>query len=84
MLFAEETRFTVDCDTGRIMVWRERGTLNYTLFVQERLQYRRRELIKWGRIMIQGRMNLHTTCNGTLKAQIGVDEILSEIIDDKR
>lgn len=84
MLFTEETRFTVDCDTRRIMVRRERGTLNYTIFVQERLQYRRRELIKWGRIIIQGRMNLHTTWNGTLKAQIRVDEILSEIIDDKR
>ncbi|GFV71384.1 transposable element Tcb2 transposase [Trichonephila clavipes] len=36
-----ESRFSLECDTRRVLVWRDRGTRNNPAFVRERSQYRR-------------------------------------------
>ncbi|GFT20616.1 HTH_Tnp_Tc3_2 domain-containing protein [Trichonephila clavipes] len=41
VLFTDESRFSLECDTQRVLVWRDRGTRNNPAFVRERSQYRR-------------------------------------------
>ncbi|GFT71477.1 HTH_Tnp_Tc3_2 domain-containing protein [Trichonephila clavipes] len=36
MLFIDESRFSLECDTRRVLVWRDRGTRNNPAFVRER------------------------------------------------
>ncbi|GFV07935.1 transposable element Tcb1 transposase [Trichonephila clavipes] len=36
-----ESQFSLECDTRRVLVWRDRGTRNNPAFVRERSQYRR-------------------------------------------
>ncbi|GFU70168.1 HTH_Tnp_Tc3_2 domain-containing protein [Trichonephila clavipes] len=36
MLFTDESRFSLECDTRRVLVWRDRGTRNNPAFVRER------------------------------------------------
>ncbi|GFW20485.1 HTH_Tnp_Tc3_2 domain-containing protein [Trichonephila clavipes] len=36
MLFTDESRFSLECDTRRVLVWRDRGTRNNPTFVRER------------------------------------------------
>ncbi|GFS62646.1 transposable element Tcb2 transposase [Trichonephila clavipes] len=36
VLFTDESRFSLKCDTRRVLVWRDRGTRNNTAFVRER------------------------------------------------
>ncbi|GFV02059.1 transposable element Tcb2 transposase [Trichonephila clavipes] len=41
VLFTDESRFSLECGTRRVFVWRDRGTRNNPAFVRERSQYRR-------------------------------------------
>ncbi|GFX22174.1 transposable element Tc1 transposase [Trichonephila clavipes] len=41
VLFTDESRFCLECDTRPVLVWRDRGTRNNPAFVRERSQYRR-------------------------------------------
>ncbi|GFT79512.1 transposable element Tcb2 transposase [Trichonephila clavipes] len=41
VLFIDESRFSLESDTRRVLVWRDRGTRNNPAFVRERSQYRR-------------------------------------------
>ncbi|GFX31777.1 uncharacterized protein TNCV_171101 [Trichonephila clavipes] len=41
VLFTDESRFSLECDNRRVLVWRDRGTRNNPAFVRERSQYRR-------------------------------------------
>ncbi|GFW35696.1 transposable element Tc1 transposase [Trichonephila clavipes] len=53
-LFTDESRFSLECDTRRVLVWRDRGTRNNPAFVRERSQYRRAGWMVWGGINIGG------------------------------
>ncbi|GFT72691.1 transposable element Tcb2 transposase [Trichonephila clavipes] len=66
VLFTDESRFSQECETRRVLVWRDRGTRNNPAFVSERSQYRRAGWMVWGGISIGGRTNLHIIRNGTL------------------
>ncbi|GFS81381.1 zygotic DNA replication licensing factor mcm6 [Trichonephila clavipes] len=76
VLFTDESRFSLDCDTRRVLVWRDRGTRNNPAFVHERSQYRRAGRMVWGGISIGGRTDLHIIRNGTLTGRRYADEIL--------
>lgn len=76
VLFTDESRFSLECDTRRVLVWRDRGTRNNPAFVRERSQYRRAGWMVWGGISIGGRTDLHIIRNGTLTARRYADEIL--------
>ncbi|GFU52500.1 transposable element Tcb1 transposase [Trichonephila clavipes] len=71
-----ESRFSLECDTRRFLVWRDRGTRNNPAFVRERSQYRRAGWMVWGGISIGGRTDLHIIRNGTLTGRRYADEIL--------
>ncbi|GFU66853.1 transposable element Tcb1 transposase [Trichonephila clavipes] len=71
-----ESRFSLECDTRRVLVWRDRGTRNNPAFVRERSQYRRAGWMVWGGISIGGRTDLHIIRNGTLTGRRYSDEIL--------
>ncbi|GFW06299.1 transposable element Tcb2 transposase [Trichonephila clavipes] len=66
VLFTDESRFSLECDTRRVLVWRDRGTRNKPAFVRERSQYRRAGWMVFGGISIGGRTDLHIIRNGTL------------------
>ncbi|GFU59689.1 transposable element Tcb2 transposase [Trichonephila clavipes] len=76
VLFTDESRFSLECDTRRVLVWRDRGTRNNPAFVHERSQYRRAGWMVWGGISIGGRTDLHIIRNGTLTGRRYADEIL--------
>ncbi|GFT75972.1 transposable element Tcb2 transposase [Trichonephila clavipes] len=76
VLFTDESRFSLECDTRRVLVWRDRGTRNNPAFVRERSQYRRAGWMVWGGISIGGRTDLHIIRNGTLTGRRYADEIL--------
>ncbi|GFT37076.1 transposable element Tcb2 transposase [Trichonephila clavipes] len=66
VLFTDESRFSLECDTRRVLVWMDRGTRNNPAFVCERSHYRRAGWMVWAGISIDGRMDLHIIRNGTL------------------
>ncbi|GFV43902.1 transposable element Tcb2 transposase [Trichonephila clavipes] len=76
VLFTDESRFSLECDTRRVLVWRDRDTRNNPAFVRERSQYRRAGWMVWGEISIGGRTDLHIIQNGTLTGRRYADEIL--------
>ncbi|GFU64124.1 transposable element Tcb2 transposase [Trichonephila clavipes] len=76
VLFTDESQFSLESDTRRVLVWRDRGTRNNPAFVRERSQYRRAGWMVWGGISIGGRMDLHIIRNGTLTGRRYADEIL--------
>ncbi|GFX94108.1 transposable element Tcb1 transposase [Trichonephila clavipes] len=55
VLFTDESQFSLECDTRRVLVWRDRGTRNNPAFVRERSQYRRAGWMVFGGISIGGR-----------------------------
>ncbi|GFU36209.1 transposable element Tcb2 transposase [Trichonephila clavipes] len=75
-LLTDESRFSLECDTRRVLVWRDRGTRNNPAFVRERSLYRRAGWMIWGGISIGGRTDLHIIRNGTLTGRRYADEIL--------
>ncbi|GFW82161.1 transposable element Tcb2 transposase [Trichonephila clavipes] len=64
VLFTDESQFSLESDTRRVLVWRDRGTRNNPAFVRERSQYRRAGWMLWGGISIGGRTDLHIIRNG--------------------
>ncbi|GFV77536.1 transposable element Tcb2 transposase [Trichonephila clavipes] len=76
VLFTDESRFSLECDTRRVLVWGDRGTRNNPAFVRERSQYRRAGWMVWGGISIGERTDLHIIWNGTLTSRRYADEIL--------
>ncbi|GFV57880.1 transposable element Tcb2 transposase [Trichonephila clavipes] len=76
VLFTDESPFSLECDTRRVFVWRDRGTQSNPAFVRERSQYRRSGWMVWGGISIGGRTDLHIIRNGTLMGRRYADEIL--------
>ncbi|GFU62656.1 transposable element Tcb2 transposase, partial [Trichonephila clavipes] len=76
VLFTDESRFSLECDTRRVLVWRDRGTRNNPAFVREMSQYRRAGWRVWGGISIGGRTDLHIIRNGSLTGRSYADEIL--------
>ncbi|GFU50751.1 transposable element Tcb2 transposase [Trichonephila clavipes] len=76
VLFTDKSRYSLECDTRRVLVWRDRGTQNNPAFVRERSQYRRAGWMVWGGISIGGRTDMHMIRNGTLTGRRYADEIL--------
>ncbi|GFV25786.1 transposable element Tcb2 transposase [Trichonephila clavipes] len=54
VLFTDESQFSLESDTRRVLVWRDRGTRNNPAFVRERSQYRRAGWMVRGGISIGG------------------------------
>ena len=76
VLFSDESRFSLQSDNRRILIWRERGTRNYPAHVREVSQYGGGGLMVWAGISVGRRTPLHIIRNGTLTALRYRDEIL--------
>ncbi|GFV01033.1 transposable element Tcb2 transposase [Trichonephila clavipes] len=80
VLFTEESRFSLECDARRSLVWRKRGTRNNHIFIQERLHDKQGALILWAGIIIGGRNELHIIRVGNLEALRYADKILKPLV----
>ncbi|GFT10026.1 hypothetical protein TNCV_1114791 [Trichonephila clavipes] len=69
VLFTDESRHCLECDTRRLFVWQERSPLNNPIFVQGRSRYRRGVLMVRVGISIIGFFDLHIIRNDNLLAQ---------------
>ncbi|GFU16615.1 transposable element Tcb1 transposase [Trichonephila clavipes] len=69
ILFTNESRFSLNSDSHRILIWRERGSRNHPSNIIERDRYGCRGVLVWGGIMLGSRTDLHifdaVSVNGT-------------------
>ncbi|GFV39244.1 transposable element Tcb2 transposase [Trichonephila clavipes] len=76
-LFARyESRFSLSSDSHRILIWRERGSLNYPSNIIERDRYGGRGVLVWGGIMLGSRTDLHIFDAGSVNGTRYCNEIL--------
>ncbi|GFS76610.1 transposable element Tcb2 transposase [Trichonephila clavipes] len=76
VLFTGESRFTLESDSGRLLIWRERSTRYHQSNTVERHSYRGGGIMVWAGISLGGHTDLHTFQGGTLTAVRYQDEIL--------
>ncbi|GFW91054.1 transposable element Tcb2 transposase [Trichonephila clavipes] len=71
-----ESRFSLSCDSHRILIWRERGSRNHPSNIIERDRYGDRGLLVWGGIMLGSRTDLHIFDAGSVNGTRYCNEIL--------
>ncbi|UYV76927.1 hypothetical protein LAZ67_14002416 [Cordylochernes scorpioides] len=71
-----ESRFSLNTDSRRVLIWRETGTRNHPSNIRERDRYGGHGVMVWGGIMLDTRTPLHAFDGGTLTSQRYRDEIL--------
>lgn len=80
VLFSDESRFSLQSDSRRVLIWREPGTRYHPSNIRERDRYGGGGLLVWGGIMLGGRTSLYVLDRGTLNAQRYRDEILEPYV----
>ncbi|GBN24624.1 Transposable element Tcb1 transposase [Araneus ventricosus] len=76
VLFTDESRFCLQSDSRRYLVWREPGTRYHPSNIRERGAYGGGSVCVWGGISLGGRTDLHVFPHGTVNAQAYRDDIL--------
>ncbi|UYV71152.1 Transposase [Cordylochernes scorpioides] len=76
----QESRFSLNTDSGRVLIWRETGTRNHSSNIRERDRYGGQSVMVWGGIMLYARTPLHVFESGTLTSQWYRDEILEPYV----
>ncbi|GFX33993.1 uncharacterized protein TNCV_911951 [Trichonephila clavipes] len=76
VLFMEKLRFSLECDTRHVLVWREKGSRNNLIFFLEKSHYRGDGLMVWAGISIGGHTDFYVIQKGNLMTQRYADEIL--------
>ncbi|GFU82227.1 transposable element Tc3 transposase [Trichonephila clavipes] len=76
VLFTDESRFSLSSDSHRILIWRERGSLNHPSNIIERDMYGGRGVLVWGGIMLGSRTDLHIFAAGSVNGTRYCNEIL--------
>lgn len=76
VLFSDESRFSLQTDSRRTLIWREQGTRYNPRNIQERDQYGGGGVLVWAGIMLNGRTSLHIFEGGTVNARRYIDEVL--------
>ncbi|GFY07310.1 transposable element Tcb2 transposase [Trichonephila clavipes] len=77
---SDESRFTLDSDSGRLLIWRERNTRYYQSNTVERHSYRSGGIMVWAGISLGGHTDLHVFQGGTVTGVRYWDEILDPYI----
>ncbi|GFW13897.1 transposable element Tcb2 transposase [Trichonephila clavipes] len=72
----DESRFSLSSDSHRILIWRERGSLNHPSNIIERDRYGGRGVLVWGSIMLGSRTDLHIFDAGSVNGTRYCNEIL--------
>lgn len=80
VLFSDESRFCLQPDNRRILIWREPGSRNIPRNVREQPQYEGGSLMVWAGISLGGRTDLHFIRGGGLTGQRYLDEILQPTV----
>ncbi|GFY27659.1 transposable element Tcb2 transposase [Trichonephila clavipes] len=72
----DESRFSLSSDSHRLLIWRERGSLNHPSNIIERDRYGGRGVLVWGGIMLGSRTDLHIFDAGSVNGTRYCNEIL--------
>ncbi|GFW84771.1 transposable element Tcb2 transposase [Trichonephila clavipes] len=76
VLFTDESRFTMESDSGRLLIWREQRTRYHQSNTVERHSYRGGRILVWAGISLGGHTDLHVFHGGTVTGLRYRDEIL--------
>ncbi|GFV61837.1 uncharacterized protein TNCV_4106421 [Trichonephila clavipes] len=64
VLFTDESRFTMESDSGRLLIWREQRTRYHQSNTVERHSYRGGGILVWAGISLGGHTDLHVFHGG--------------------
>ncbi|GFT80418.1 transposable element Tcb2 transposase [Trichonephila clavipes] len=77
---ANEIRFILESDSGRLLIWRERSSRYHQSNTVERHSHRGGGIMVWARISLVGHTDLHVFQGGTLTSARYWDEILDSYV----
>ncbi|GFX99934.1 transposable element Tcb2 transposase [Trichonephila clavipes] len=80
VLFTDESRFTMESDSGRLLIWREQRTKYHQSNTVERHSYRGGGILVWAGISLGGHTDLHVFHGGTVTGLGYRDEILDPYV----
>ncbi|GFW85848.1 transposable element Tcb2 transposase [Trichonephila clavipes] len=80
VLFTDESRFTMESDSGRLLIWREQRTRYHQSNTVERHSYRGGGILVWAGISLGGHIDLHVFHGGTVTGLRYRDEILDPYV----
>ncbi|GFU02209.1 transposable element Tcb2 transposase [Trichonephila clavipes] len=80
VLFTDESRFTMESDSGRLLIWREQRTRYHQSNTVERYSYRGGGILVWAGISLGGHTDLHVFHGGTVTGLRYRDEILDPYV----
>ncbi|GFS85209.1 transposable element Tcb2 transposase [Trichonephila clavipes] len=80
VLFTDESRFTMESDSGRLLIWREQRTRYHQSNTVERHSYRGGGILVWAGISLDGHTDLHVFHGGTVTGLRYRDEILDPYV----
>ncbi|GFW88822.1 transposable element Tcb2 transposase [Trichonephila clavipes] len=77
---SNDSRFSLESDSGRLLIWRERNAIYHQSNTIERPNYRGGEIIVWAGISLGGHTDLYVFQGGTLTGVRYRDEILDPYV----
>ncbi|GFV15204.1 transposable element Tcb2 transposase [Trichonephila clavipes] len=80
VLFTDESRFTMESDSGRLLIWREQCTKYHQSNTVERHSYRGGGILVWAGISLGGHTDLHVFHGGTVTGLRYRDDILDPYV----
>ncbi|GFW42312.1 cytoplasmic dynein 2 heavy chain 1 [Trichonephila clavipes] len=80
VMFSDESRFSLSCDSRRITIWRERGTRFEPRNIMERHHFPSRGEMVWASIMMDSRTDLHFFDTKSVTAQRYRYEVLEPYV----
>ncbi|GFV62778.1 transposable element Tcb2 transposase [Trichonephila clavipes] len=80
VLFTDESRFTMESDSGRLLIWREQRTRYHQSNTVERHSYRGGGILVWAGISLGGHTELHVFHGGTVTGLRYRDETLDPYV----
>ena len=80
VLFTDESRFTRESDSGRVLIWREQSTRYHQSNTVERHSYRGGGIMVWAGVSLGGHTDLHVFQGGTVTGVRYRDEILDQYV----
>ncbi|GFU51185.1 transposable element Tcb2 transposase [Trichonephila clavipes] len=80
VLFTDESRFTMESDSGRLLIWREQRTRYHQSNTVERHSYRGGGILVWAGISLGGHTDLHMFHGGTVTGLRYRDETLDPYV----
>ncbi|GFW28839.1 transposable element Tc3 transposase [Trichonephila clavipes] len=80
VLFTDESRFTMESDSGRLLIWREQRTRYHQSNTVERHSYRGGGILVWAGISLGGHTDLHVFHGGTVTGLRYRDETLNPYV----